>query len=92
MTLLDTLFHLLFGRGKFAFIYRLNICLRLFVGGTEVTQDIQLLKKGCQIAIGTCGRIAQLLSTKVLNLKEVQLCVLDEADKLMEADFIKHVK
>jgi superfamily II DNA/RNA helicase len=54
--------------------------------------SIQLLKKGCQLAIGTCGRIAQLIKLKVLQLSEVQLFVLDEADKLMEEDFVKQVK
>jgi superfamily II DNA/RNA helicase len=64
----------------------------LFVGGTEVSKDVELLKKGCQIAIGTCGRVAQLTKMKMLSLSEVQLFVLDEADKLMEEDFVKQVK
>lgn len=65
---------------------------RLFVGGTDVSQDIDLLRKGCQMAIGTCGRIAQLTQRKVLNLSTVQLFVMDEADKLVESDFVKEVK
>ncbi|KAI6175372.1 hypothetical protein M3Y97_00681900 [Aphelenchoides bicaudatus] len=68
-----------------------NFWSGLFVGGTDLNQDIDLLKKGCQLAVGTCGRIAQLIKFKVLHLKEVQLFVLDEADKLMEEDFVKQV-
>lgn len=66
--------------------------MRLFVGGTEVDLDVQLLKKGCQLAVGTCGRVAQLVKMKVMQLQDVQLFVLDEADKLMEEDFVKQVK
>ncbi|CAD5218853.1 unnamed protein product [Bursaphelenchus okinawaensis] len=63
----------------------------LFVGGTDAGDDIRALRKGVQVAVGTCGRLADLIKKNVLKTDHVELMVLDEADKLMEADFIKEI-
>ncbi|XP_052420281.1 probable ATP-dependent RNA helicase DDX20 [Carassius gibelio] len=57
----------------------------VFIGGTPVSQDKLHLKK-CHIAIGSPGRIKQLIEMGVLTTSSVRLFVLDEADKLLEDD------
>ncbi|KAM6998445.1 putative ATP-dependent RNA helicase DDX20 [Passerculus sandwichensis] len=55
----------------------------VFIGGTPLSQDRSRLKK-CHIAVGSPGRIKQLIELDYLNTASVRLLVLDEADKLLE--------
>ncbi|KAL4648395.1 putative ATP-dependent RNA helicase DDX20 [Arapaima gigas] len=55
----------------------------VFIGGTPVSQDKARLKK-CHIAIGSPGRIKQLIELGFLCTASIRLFVLDEADKLLE--------
>ncbi|NXH43960.1 DDX20 helicase, partial [Dicaeum eximium] len=55
----------------------------VFIGGTPLGQDRSRLKK-CHIAVGSPGRIKQLIELGYLSTASVRLLVLDEADKLLE--------
>ncbi|NXI73562.1 DDX20 helicase, partial [Anseranas semipalmata] len=55
----------------------------VFIGGTPLNQDKIRLKK-CHIAVGSPGRIKQLIELDYLNTASIRLFVLDEADKLLE--------
>uniref|UniRef100_A0A8C1SH34 Probable ATP-dependent RNA helicase DDX20 n=1 Tax=Cyprinus carpio TaxID=7962 RepID=A0A8C1SH34_CYPCA len=55
----------------------------VFIGGRPVSQDRFHLKK-CHIAIGSPGRIKQLIEMGALTTSSIRLFVLDEADKLLE--------
>ncbi|KAM3130223.1 hypothetical protein pb186bvf_017618 [Paramecium bursaria] len=55
----------------------------LFIGGLPIEKDRDVLKtKRCNIIIGTAGRIVQLIQEKLMQLHNLQILVLDEADKL----------
>ncbi|XP_009983477.1 PREDICTED: LOW QUALITY PROTEIN: probable ATP-dependent RNA helicase DDX20, partial [Tauraco erythrolophus] len=55
----------------------------VFIGGTPLSQDKARLKK-CHIAVGSPGRIKQLIELDYLDTGSIRLFVLDEADKLLE--------
>ncbi|KAM4700052.1 putative ATP-dependent RNA helicase DDX20 [Discoglossus pictus] len=55
----------------------------VFIGGTPLPQDKIRLKK-CHIAVGSPGRIKQLIEIGFLNTSFIRLFILDEADKLLE--------
>ncbi|XP_049610605.1 probable ATP-dependent RNA helicase DDX20 isoform X1 [Syngnathus scovelli] len=55
----------------------------VFIGGRPVHQDKLHLKK-CHIAVGSPGRIKQLIELGMLSTASIRLFVLDEADKLLE--------
>ncbi|XP_078454722.1 putative ATP-dependent RNA helicase DDX20 [Lampetra planeri] len=55
----------------------------VFIGGTPLSLDQQRLRK-CHIAIGSPGRVKQLIELGHLSVGAVRLFVLDEADKLLE--------
>ncbi|XP_051525211.1 probable ATP-dependent RNA helicase DDX20 [Myxocyprinus asiaticus] len=57
----------------------------VFIGGRPISQDKLHLKK-CHIAIGSPGRIKQLIEMGALITSSIRLFVLDEADKLLEDD------
>uniref|UniRef100_A0A9L0RFA0 Probable ATP-dependent RNA helicase DDX20 n=1 Tax=Equus caballus TaxID=9796 RepID=A0A9L0RFA0_HORSE len=55
----------------------------VFIGGTPLSLDKTRLKK-CHIAVGSPGRIKQLIELDYLNPGSIRLFILDEADKLLE--------
>ncbi|KAL3852533.1 hypothetical protein ACJMK2_016160 [Sinanodonta woodiana] len=61
-----------------------------FIGGLPVQEDKAKLKK-CHIAVGTPGRIKQLIEFGALSTASIRLFVLDEADKLLEANFQQQI-
>ncbi|XP_072180102.1 uncharacterized protein [Diadema setosum] len=62
----------------------------VFMGGTLFGPDRQKLKK-CHVAVGTPGRIKQLIEYDVLKTESIRLFVLDEADKLLDDTFQEQV-
>ncbi|KAJ3146683.1 ATP-dependent RNA helicase ddx55 [Geranomyces michiganensis] len=61
----------------------------LFIGGTNLVEDVQQFQReGAQVVIGTPGRLDDLLSRSALfNTKELEVLVLDEADRLLDMGF-----
>uniref|UniRef100_A0A8D0BKF3 Probable ATP-dependent RNA helicase DDX20 n=1 Tax=Salvator merianae TaxID=96440 RepID=A0A8D0BKF3_SALMN len=55
----------------------------VFIGGTPLIQDKIRLRK-CHIAVGSPGRIKQLIEMDYLSTASIRLFILDEADKLLE--------
>lgn len=55
------------------------------IGGTKLEYDMQRIKeKGCNILVGTVGRIFDLQSKNLLNFRKLEMLIMDEADKLLE--------
>ncbi|WP_082232451.1 DEAD/DEAH box helicase [Halobacillus massiliensis] len=53
------------------------------IGGANVKRQIDKLKKKPQIAVGTPGRIYELMQKKKLKAHEIKTLVFDEADQLL---------
>ena len=61
-------------------------------GGQPYSPQINQLKLGVDIVVGTPGRLLDLLERKVLNLGDVKTVVLDEADEMLNMGFIDDVE
>ncbi|WP_295839369.1 DEAD/DEAH box helicase [uncultured Microbacterium sp.] len=61
-------------------------------GGVPQARQVGALKKGVDIVIGTPGRIEDLLNQGKLDLSDVQVAVLDEADHMCELGFLEPVQ
>lgn len=61
-------------------------------GGQPYSPQINSLKRGVDIVVGTPGRLNDLLERGVLNLSEVKTVVLDEADEMLNMGFIEEVE
>ncbi len=56
-------------------------------GGASIEPQINAIKKGCQIVVGTPGRTLDLIRRKVLKIKNIRWLVLDEADEMLNMGF-----
>lgn len=63
-----------------------------FFGGVGYTKQLALLKKGLDIAIGTPGRLMDLSKRGHLNLRDVKILVIDEADRLFDMGFLPDIQ
>ncbi|OMP06018.1 hypothetical protein COLO4_08388 [Corchorus olitorius] len=61
-------------------------------GGTPISSQMRQLDYGVDVAVGTPGRIIDLLKRGALNLQEVQFLVLDEADQMLQVGFAEDVE
>jgi len=59
----------------------------LLVGGRPYASQISALRHGSQIVVGTPGRVKDLLDRGNLALSELRMCVLDEADQMLDIGF-----
>ena len=57
------------------------------VGGKQIRRQIEALKQGAQVVIGTPGRVLDLISRKLLVLDKIRIAVLDEADRMLDIGF-----
>lgn len=64
----------------------------LVVGGANITRQIQQVKRGPHVIIGTPGRIKDLIDRRVLRLQNVNTFVLDEADRMCDMGFVKDIR
>ena len=60
-------------------------------GGVDQEPQIEQLNKGVDILIATPGRMFDLVSQGALNLKRIEILVLDEADHMLDLGFIKDI-
>jgi ATP-dependent RNA helicase RhlE len=73
--------------GKF-----LQLTSTVIFGGVGMNPQISRVKKGVDILVATPGRLLDLLQQGVLDLGQVQILVLDEADRMLDMGFIHDVK
>jgi len=64
----------------------------LIYGGVSIEEQIQKLRAGCDIIVGTPGRIMDMIERKELTLKGIKTVVLDEADKMLNMGFQEQIE
>ncbi len=63
-----------------------------FIGGANVKRQLEKLKKHPHIAVGTPGRLLELIKQKKLKMHEVKTVVLDEGDQLLVPEHTDTIK
>ncbi len=61
-------------------------------GGASYSQQIRELKKGCEIVVGTPGRIKDHIEKKTLDLSHIKYFILDEGDEMLDMGFIDDIR
>ncbi len=71
---------------------RKNLNIAAIYGGQSISLQIGQLRRGCQIVVGTPGRVIDHIQRKTLKLDEIEILVLDEADEMLNMGFIDEVQ
>ncbi len=61
-------------------------------GGQSASIQIQALRTGAQVVVGTPGRVLDLIQQNVLKLKNIRCVVLDEADEMLDYGFLPDIR
>ncbi len=61
------------------------------VGGEPLAEQVMALTRGCQVVVGTPGRVLDLASQRILTLGWVEVAILDEADRMLDMGFSEDV-
>eukprot|EP00741_Cyanophora_paradoxa_P013343 tig00020684_g12886.t1 len=66
-----------------------SLAVQLFVGGTDPAHDIERYRRdGAHIVVATPGRLEDLVCrSRVLDVRELEVLILDEADRLLDMGF-----
>ena len=64
----------------------------LVVGGANIPKQIQQIKRGPHLIVGTPGRVKDLINRRVLRLSNVNTFVLDEADRMCDMGFERDIR
>ncbi|RLG95480.1 hypothetical protein DRO27_03660, partial [Candidatus Bathyarchaeota archaeon] len=60
-------------------------------GGEKINKQINQLKRGVHIVVGTPGRVIDHIQRGTLRLRAVKMVVLDEADRMLDMGFVKDI-
>src|SRR3954453_17666779 len=63
-----------------------------FYGGVGFGPQLKALRRGVDIAVGCPGRVADLVKRGDLNLSDVDIVVIDEADRMADMGFLPEVR
>lgn len=61
-------------------------CVALY-GGKPIRGQIEKMKRGAEVVVGTPGRVLDLLARRNLDLSQLKFVVLDEADRMLDIGF-----
>jgi len=68
-----------------------NTFCATFVGGTRVVDDIRKLEAGVIVAVGTPGRVYDVIKRGALRTETLKCLVLDEADEMLSQGFSEQI-
>jgi ATP-dependent RNA helicase RhlE len=70
----------------------LKLTSEVIFGGVNINPQIQKLARGVDILVATPGRLLDLMQQNAVDLKSVEILVLDEADRMLDMGFIRDIR
>lgn len=61
-------------------------------GGVKINPQIEKLRRGVDILVATPGRLLDHANQKTLDLSQIEILVLDEADRMLDMGFIHDIR
>lgn len=71
---------------------QLHLKHTVIFGGVPQGRQVQALRAGVDILIATPGRLLDLIQQKIISLSDIEILVLDEADRMLDMGFIHDMK
>ena len=60
-------------------------------GGASITEQAREVKRGAQIIVATPGRMQDMINRGLVNIKNIDFCILDEADEMLNMGFYEDI-
>ena len=70
----------------------LNVRTAVIFGGTNQNPQVQALRRGVDVVIATPGRLLDLMNQGFVDLRAIEVLVLDEADRMLDMGFINDIR
>ena len=71
------------------FVNNLNIVA--IYGGASLQDQAKQINRGAQIIVATPGRMKDMIKRKIINISQIEFCVLDEADEMLNMGFFEDI-
>ena len=68
------------------------LAVALAIGGVPINRQVRSLSHGVEVLVATPGRLIDLVNQRALTLNQVEILVLDEADRMLDMGFIHDIK
>ena len=75
-------------------LYSKNLPIKSFAifGGISQSKQVGTIKNGVDVLIATPGRLLDLMSQGIIKLNQIEILVLDEADRMLDMGFVNDIK
>ncbi|MFL1895678.1 DEAD/DEAH box helicase [Aquimarina sp. 2-A2] len=60
-------------------------------GGASITDQAKQIKRGAQIIVATPGRMQDMINRKMVDISNIDYCILDEADEMLNMGFFEDI-
>ena len=61
-------------------------------GGASISEQAKQIKRGAQIIVATPGRMKDMIGRGMVDISNIDYCVLDEADEMLNMGFFEDIK
>ena len=68
------------------------LAVELAIGGVPINRQVRGVSRGVEVLVATPGRLLDLINQRALSLNQVEVLVLDEADRMLDMGFIHDIK
>ena len=68
------------------------LAIELAIGGVPINRQIRAVSRGVEVLVATPGRLLDLVQSRALSLQQIEVLVLDEADRMLDMGFIHDIK
>ena len=71
--------------------YEKGINVVAVYGGASISEQAREVKRGAQIIVATPGRMQDMINRGYVNISEINYCILDEADEMLNMGFYEDI-
>ena len=68
------------------------LAVELAIGGVPINRQVRGMSRGAEVLVATPGRLLDLVNQRAVRLDQIEVLVLDEADRMLDMGFIHDIK
>jgi superfamily II DNA/RNA helicase len=68
------------------------LAIELAIGGVPINRQVRGMSRGAEVLVATPGRLLDLVNQRAVRLDQIEVLVLDEADRMLDMGFVHDIK